>query len=417
MPLNIPIAWYGIVNLGNLEFLYRHRLVQRLRWLYQLSEKCIDYPACTQNRLTHSLRVFNDTKEAVSRTKISDELSPKIKRALPAVALVHDTPHSANSHTLEPFFGHHENINLEIAANFQLAVERAGIDFSIFRDIFTKKNPAHKIISDKNFGTDKLDYLKYDTLYSGIGSIPDFTNLKNSLAFMNGEVAANIDLIEDVKDLQRKYILAYRNLYCSPEEMTWQRVTQKIANDCLLAGEFTLEELRWKTDFEFWGQAALSPSHETQKLYEAMKNGVNPAPVVEMLADHHLRFRENAHEIESFGCGSDFFSRLQKWRTMDNASAFEKQASVMLGLESWQVVFSAQDQEFRFIPTDCAIYNESGETFSLFGLEPEHRASLLTAGQRSLFARISILEKSDGELARAKKAASALRDLLDEKLK
>ncbi|MFH1193501.1 MAG: hypothetical protein V1661_00735 [bacterium] len=417
MPLYIPIAWYGTIDIENLKFLYQHRLVQRLRWLSQLSEKCMEYPSCTQNRLTHSLRVYNDTKYAVNRPEISDELSPKIKKALPAVALIHDTPHSPCSHTLEPFFGHHENINSEIVANFQSAVERAGIDFSIFRDILTKKNSAHKIISDKNFGTDKLDYLKYDTHYSGFGGIPDFANIKNSLSFINGEMAACIDAIEDVKELQKKYILAYRNLYCSPIGMAWQRVTQKIAHACLESGDFTIEELRWKTDFEFWGQAALSWNHEARKLYEATKNGICPAPIMEMLVDHHLRFRENAREVKSFSCDSGFFSYLQKWRTMENTLAFEKEAAEMLGLEPWQIIFAAQDYEFRFIPTDCAIYNAAGEIFSLFGLEPEHHASLFIIGQKSLFVRISILEKSNEELSRAKKSASALRDLLDEKLK
>lgn len=418
MPLYVPLAWYGPVKIDEpIRYLYEHRLVQRLRWLSQLNEKILLCPSATQNRLSHSLRVYNDTRKVVKLPEIGNDLSAEIKKALLAFALVHDTPHSPLSHTLEPFFGDHDKDAEKIVDEFKQSAEFGGVDFEIFKALFLHQIPEHKIVSDKNFGTDKFDYLKFDALHTGIGNVPDVSGLKQHLAYRGGQMMAHIGGLEEVKDLQRKYLYGYLHLYCSPETLTWQRLSQKIAQYCFSTGVLRPEEIRWWTDYEFWGAVPFTHSREAQELYQAMKYAQTPVTAIDFLPPGHPYFYENNNSIVRRAISEKYFTEIPQWKSMDSILHLEMTLAGISGLEPWQIILACQDQpEKRFVPTDCTIFNDGGKTFSLFGMAPRYYESLLESAKKSMFIRIAVVEKNPGDAEKAKKEFYEIRKYLESQI-
>lgn len=409
MALHIPLAWYGSVTIEKfVEFLYQNNLVQRLRFLFQLAEKIFDFPSATQNRLAHSLRVYNDTKELPEN--IIKNFDSDTKKALAAFALAHDVPHCPLSHTLEPFFGDHDNAAIDIIEQLKYSVELDGIDFEMFKGLMLHEKPEYKIVSDKNFGTDKLDYLKYDPLHCGAGNIIDTNFLRQHLHFENGQIMAQIEAIEETKELQKKYLDAYQSLYCSAQAMTWQRLSQKITQYCFFDGVFLAKEIRWWNDFEFWGRVAFVPLYHVQEMYQITKCARIPKTAIEFLPeDQIVKSNPYQHVLPE-----EFFTRIPDWKTMQATFNMETRIADLSGLESWRILLVSQDQpKKRFIPTDCKIIDNKGNISSLFELAPEHLASMQKAARKSMFIRIAVIEKDGNETEKLRKATEAIQSYLE----
>ena len=146
---------YGDIGIPD-EFLsiIDHPRFQRLRRLHQLSLAYLVYPSANHTRFEHSIGVFHVTRHATDNESVW------------AYALLHDIGHGPFSHLLElsllelgkPF--NHEAHGREVAKEV--------LEDSVFsvKEVF---NNEEGLLVHGGVGTDRIDYLQRDSLFTGIG--------------------------------------------------------------------------------------------------------------------------------------------------------------------------------------------------------------------------------------------------------
>ncbi len=143
--IEIPDEFVSIID---------HPKFQRLRRLHQLSLAYLVYPSAVHTRFEHSIGVFHVTRHATD-----DE-------AAWVYALLHDVGHGPFSHLLElallefgkPF--DHEVYGKKVAKEI--------LEDSVFsaKEVFSTKDA---VLVHGGVGTDRIDYLQRDSLFTGIG--------------------------------------------------------------------------------------------------------------------------------------------------------------------------------------------------------------------------------------------------------
>ncbi len=169
--INDPV--YGFINIpSDLHYdIIQHPYFQRLRRIKQLGLSYYVYPGAVHTRFDHVLGAMHLMNAAINelRKKGHDITEEEKSGALTAI-LLHDIGHGPYSHTLEGLLiknVSHEDMSL-------LLMEKMNEEFNgkispgieIFRDLYEKRF-LHSLVSSQ-LDTDRLDYLKRDSFYSGV---------------------------------------------------------------------------------------------------------------------------------------------------------------------------------------------------------------------------------------------------------
>jgi len=169
--INDPV--YGFINIpSELHFdIIQHPYLQRLRRIKQLGLSYYVYPGATHTRFEHVLGAMHLMNSAISELiKKGHPINEDERLGALSAILLHDVGHGPYSHTLEGVLlkniNHEEislllmeKINNEFGKNISLGIE-------IFKNTYPKKF-LHKLVSSQ-LDTDRLDYLKRDSFYSGV---------------------------------------------------------------------------------------------------------------------------------------------------------------------------------------------------------------------------------------------------------
>ncbi len=257
--INDPV--YGFINIpSELHFdLIQHPYLQRLRRIKQLGLSYYVYPGATHTRFEHVLGAMHLMNSAITELRKKRHKVNEDERfaALTAI-LLHDLGHGPYSHTLEGILlknvSHEEislllmeKINDELGGNISL-----GID--IFKDSYSKKF-LHKLVSSQ-LDTDRLDYLKRDSFYSGVteGGIGTERIIKM------------LNVADDELVIEEKGIYSAEQFLVARRIMYWQVYLHKT----VIAAEEMLKN-------------AVKRANE-----EAHKNGVFATPALAYFFDHRI---------------------------------------------------------------------------------------------------------------------------------
>jgi len=169
--LNDPV--YGFINIPDdiIFDLIEHPYFQRLRRILQLGLTHLVYPGALHTRFHHAIGAMHLMGQAV-QTIQSKGHSITQEEAISAniAILLHDIGHGPYSHTLERTlvsFLNHEKISLlfmnELNALFNNRLEMA---IAIYTNTYKKKF-LHQLVSGQ-LDTDRLDYLRRDSFFTGV---------------------------------------------------------------------------------------------------------------------------------------------------------------------------------------------------------------------------------------------------------
>lgn len=167
---------------------------QRLRYIHQMGAAYLIYPGATHTRFEHSLgvmelvtRIYNTLVEPHNQIVSLDKSNEEIaywRLILRLAALCHDMGHLPFSHTAEKSLlpeGGHERMTLEMIRSAELrkiwqqigegaeediaklATVSAGLPLSPWERVLSQ------LITEDNFGADRIDYLIRDGRYTGVG--------------------------------------------------------------------------------------------------------------------------------------------------------------------------------------------------------------------------------------------------------
>lgn len=243
-PFKICDPVHGFIRFNRLE----ERVIdsppfQRLRYIHQMGVAYLIYPGATHTRFEHSLGVM----ELVTRiydTICSDLPENKVdywRQILRLAALCHDMGHLPFSHTAEHVLlpnGGHEQMTLEIIRSnelrsiwreigeraeediIKLAVSDSGEKLSRMEKLLSQ------IITEDNFGADRIDYLIRDAYYTGVGyGYFDYHHLIDSLRILSVDESLSLGVtaggIQSVEALWIARYMMYARVYRHPKSRVY----------------------------------------------------------------------------------------------------------------------------------------------------------------------------------------------------
>ncbi len=253
---------HGFIRLSEIETkVVDSRPFQRLRYIQQMGVAYLVYPGATHTRFEHSLGVMELASRVYDTLMHPMHLFSSLKKALPSdaeeigywrqilrlAALCHDLGHLPFSHTAEKSLlpsGGHERKTVELVQSpdmralwidlgkqaeediLKLAVSEAELQAL---DLNLTLNPWEKmlsqVITDDNFGADRIDYLLRDARSTGVGyGHFDYQQLIDTLRILpgvKGSVQLSIGVaesgIQSVESLWIARYLMYARVYQHPK--------------------------------------------------------------------------------------------------------------------------------------------------------------------------------------------------------
>ena len=247
-PFKICDPVHGFIRFGVLE----QKLIdsipfQRLRYIHQMGTAYLVYPGATHTRFEHSLGVMElagriyatligPHNQVVSLDKTAEELTYWLL-ILRLAALCHDLGHLPFSHTAEKSLlpnGGHEQMTLALIRSpelqpiwrmagpqaeddiVKLAVAPADFELTPWEKVLSQ------VITEDNFGADRIDYLIRDGHYTGVGyGHFDYHQLIDSLRILaNGStltLGVTASGIQSVESLWIARYMMYARVYHHPK--------------------------------------------------------------------------------------------------------------------------------------------------------------------------------------------------------
>ena len=382
----VPIPPEWMVDISNFKSTIRTKEFQRLRWISQLGILKLVYPGATHSRIEHSFGTLHLTTAICKQLGLKEDEAKTFR----AYGLLHDIGHLPFSHQLEPLLSqNHEQNGLAILSSMQEAIEKDGIDYEKLVEIFKKKHP---IVSDKNLGPDKLDYLLRDGLHMGFDPIPHVFTLIQYMG-LNGETLA----IEEkgtpsAKRLQDYYADIHMEGYLCKQGMISQRMLQRSLEEALSeTGKIEQYSFWTMMDDDVLQILKDSKNKLAKNLIDALiYRGVYKTAVVfkidkfkhsERIIDKPIHVEGVTQDkLETF---TEVYSSPQKLRKLENEVAKEvgvKEGTLLIPLIPLK----------RMLPKDVRVYNRvSSEPNTLFKLYPEHEKQLMERYLSSFAIRIA----------------------------
>lgn len=196
---------------------------QRLRYLNQMGVSYLVYPGATHSRFEHSLGVM-ELASRIFRTLFPSKCAKGVRLA----ALCHDLGHLPFSHTAEEtLLGRkgHENWSLEIVKSLDFPQK------SEVLKILQGDGIISRIITDDNFGADRIDYLLRDAYYTGVrfGHL-DYTHLIDSLRIIDEKIGVQIGGMQSVESLWIARYMMYARVYHHPKVRIFSELMRRFMN-------------------------------------------------------------------------------------------------------------------------------------------------------------------------------------------
>ncbi len=190
-----------------------HPYFQRLRRIRQLGLTPLVYPGALHTRFQHALGAMYLMGVAIDTLRQKgNEITPCEEDSVILAILLHDIGHGPYSHALEHSIVHcmtHEDLSILFMKRLNEKFDGKLTDaISIFNDTYPKRF-LHQLVSSQ-LDTDRLDYLKRDSYFTGVSE--GVINTDRIIAMLN---VHNDELVMEGKGIYtiEKFIMARRFMY------------------------------------------------------------------------------------------------------------------------------------------------------------------------------------------------------------
>lgn len=391
---------YGIFDIRPVLPMVETAEFQALADKRQLGMSYLVYPSATHTRRAHSLGAYHATRELADRWIRLGLITRKEGDALAGYALYHDIGHPAFSHVTEDLTGKtNDALSLEIVKRLRKPIEASGVDFKLLVALAAHKNPLHEAVSDKNLGTEKLDYLERDGLYTILSRPVGIDYLRKHILFVKKRLVVDEKGVDSAIETQNFYLKIYKNVYLRKASVIAQRMLQKMVYHLILAREITTDDLVRLTDSELIGIMRVSQSSLVRTLYGYLKTR---DLFRETIAVKHARFLNTENKagkaIARFGLKEKEMERLicapkLQPKNQDALKFLEQRIAALAKLPREAILVAPVFYPSRFTPKDVTIYTEGGKFESLKKRYPAHVKSMEETGRAYAAFRVCTLER------------------------
>ena len=364
------------VDIAEYQALIDHPCFQALRERKQLGVNCLVFPGAVHTRFEHAVGTLSLT-ERLCRVH---GLAGTRRRALCAFALLHDVGHGPFSHQTEPILGggHHERGSVCLG-QMAAALDSCGIDGEQLRAMFAGEHPDAPLVSDRNLGTDKLDYLMRDALHIGFGGVPDIERIQFYTVLDDGPVAIEEKYMEDIKRLQKFYSYLHQHGYLNKTALTAQRMLQRAVQEARKVGDMSADGIWSMTDRSLLNWLESSASALARSLTgRLLSRCLHSSSVVLKPTGYGYVERCSDKPVAVLEWPR---SHLRRFATLvgdgERLCELEDELAGELGLACGEALFAAMPYFRKLLPRDVRIHSRSsGGSFGLFEKDRDHFRSL-----------------------------------------
>lgn len=368
--ITIPIS--GDVDVTNFLPLVESSHFQRLRRVSHLGPVSFIFPGATHSRFEHSLGVYQRQKDLSRRWKNEGVISGETQKALEVFALLHDIGHPPLSHVTEYLLddSHDEN-GIRIVEFFKEQIERCGISYELVKSFFNRTNPLYISVTDKNLGTDKLDYLDRDAFHTNFGGRPEVNRLFSYIYWHDNQLVLDIKSVEEAKNFQMFYMMMYKQVYLRKATLISQRLIQKAITELLSSG--MKPRCLWQMDDnELQTALRVSKNPFVSDILYLYNNRILPKVFVSLRPKSKQKEDETFRKsIRIFGVEEDKLTEIIESKTPQQLAEIEKKIAKIIGVAQSRVLVVPSQGGFRFVPKDINLIG-GNRIYSMSEYFPKH---------------------------------------------
>jgi len=372
-----------------------HPLFQRLRGRKQLGINYLVFPGAVHTRFEHAIGCLGLTQRLARFQRWSEDE----ERLLGAYALVHDLGHGPFSHQIEPAIpsDHHER-GLLALEGMRGELRECGVCFDDLAALWRGEDARAQLVSDRNLGTDKLDYLMRDALHIGFAGAPDIEKIQFYSAFSEGVLTIEEKFTEEIKRLQKFYSYLHQHGYLNKAALSAQRVLQRAVQEELRARPGCDPLALWSmTDEDLTGWLRQARSAGSRRLQERLTTRRLHRTVLAIRPEGYgyvERCSEKPMQVLEWPRGrlrrfADYCGRCEA------LLALEDRLAARCGLPAGEVLVAPMPYFRKLLPQDVRLRSSrNGGSFSLFENDRDHVRSLEGDYLRTFAVRVTAVPES-----------------------
>ncbi len=379
--LLIPIC--GLVDVSAYIPIVTHPYFQLLNERKQLAFAYKVFAGARHARLEHCVGTMHFIRLMIRHFHITD---PVIIRALEVFALLHDIGHMPFCHEFEQIAGiGHKEVSLQRITVMRHEISQCA-DYDLVEALFLNNNPLSRLVTDKNFGADKLDYLQRDAHHTGYNLVIHYQNIINYLQYLDGELGIDAKAKEEIINYQFSYLRMYNHVYRQKTVKTFARMFQRAVLDSF-AGPREIKQLYGYTDSEIFEKLY------GHFLYDKIRNRqVHKTVMVFKIAGYEQEELVGKRPFTIVGIDP---ARIQQWSQRIEDIQFllelENELAKELGLLRGQALVVQPNFDSKTVCPDVSLYQYNrGKFASLFNLVPSHPNNLQEAVDRAFYIRVVV---------------------------
>ncbi len=402
MPLHsICIPASPPVDVGALRPLLDHPSFQKLRGRKQLGVNYLVFPGAVHTRFEHAVGCLGLTQRLGRIHSLGEEQ----RRLLCAFALVHDIGHGPFSHQIEPILGgNHHEYGLRCLDNMRGELRECGVGFDDIAAMMRGQQGLAQWVTDRNLGTDKLDYLMRDALHIGFAGAPDIEKIQFYTVLDGDILAIEEKFIEEVKRLQKFYSYLHQHGYLNKAALSAQRLLQRAVQEEFAMRRSAEPQDLWPMtdeDLTGWlrsGRSAVARRLEARLASRRLHRTVlairpegygfvercsgKPMHVLEWPRPPLRRFAEFCADCQAL-------------------FALEERLAACCGLPAGDILVAPMPYFRKLLPQDVRIYSAGAEGgFGLFEKDRDHVRSLEGDYLRTFAVRVIAVPEERERVAR-----------------
>lgn len=398
----IPWPYLGQIDVSKISPILNSYHFRRLSEKKQLSLSYFIFPGADHDRRSHSMGAYKRSCRFNTKMVQHRILSKVEAHNVNLFSLLHDIGHGPFSHLIEQLTQiNHEQNGLKILELMRKEIEACGGDVGLIKDLMAHKNPLHQIVTDKNFGMEKLDYLVRDQANTEFG--PNISccaeSVFNYMTYSHDKLMVDLKALDSAIEIQRAYIFFYRNVHLGKSPYIIQRFLQKLIYQLLNlpkdSGGITEDDLWGMVDGDLLYRLRDSKNEIIKNGMIIFDNGEEQVPKT-VLAIRPIgqgwRERKAGKQISVKEVDSDFFDNFSKRSKPRDLAEIERIIANTLGIPEWEVVVSHIAEKNRFVPKDITFY-DGPKIYSLKKKDPLYFQVLEQEVQKYLCVRTCVAPK------------------------
>lgn len=382
----------------------------------QLSLTSLAFPSATHSRLAHSLGAYHATRGRADRWIRLGLITKKEGDAMCVHALLHDIGHPAYSHVVEDLCPYdHKRRTVELVTSLVGLIASCGVDHDLVLDLVQHRHPLWAAVADKNIGTEKLDYLERDGLFTGQGRPMGIGGLRNYVYFLDGRLVIDSKASDAAMDVQTFYMKMYKNVYLRKSLVIAQRMFKKMVYHLIVSGDIHASQLFDMNDQELMAAIIRSSSPRVRNLYGLFRNRQLFKETVVLRPDAFADETRIADKpIHVIPLGNEDMRRITgnprlQMHAHDELDRLEDRIETITGLPADTVLVVPVFNPERFDAQDITVLQgNQRNVHSLRAMRPGHFASMEETARSYTAFRICTTEEHRQHLSGSTLASAAV---------